>query len=306
MDNKRYYTWNTYLKQNFDSKVYKVPLNAGFTCPNRDGSKSLGGCIFCSSLGSGEFAGSIQDDLLTQYKQGCEMMERKWPHSKTIPYFQSFTNTYGPLSKIKSMVEPFLDKEEVVALAIATRADCLSDECIAYLNDCTSKKEIWIELGLQSIFDKTSELINRAHTYQDFLNCINKLKETKIKICVHLMNGLPNESKEMMIKSAKEVGGLPIHALKIHMLHIIKGTAMEQYYYAKPFDLLTLEEYVDVVVKQLEVLRPEIILQRLTGDGIKEDLVAPIWTLNKTIVLNEIDKLMVKKDTMQGVHYEQR
>jgi len=299
-DNKRYKTWNWYLKNTFFSKVAKIPLNGGFTCPNRDGSKAFGGCTFCSAKGSGEFAGEIGEDYITQYEKGRKMMDHKWPNALTIPYFQAFTNTYGPLDKVKDCVEPFLEKEEVVAIALATRADCLSDECIAYLNECTKKKEIWVELGLQSIYDETAKTINRAHTYADFLDAIQRLNHTSIKICVHLMNGLPNETQEMMIESAKAVGKLPIHALKIHMLHLIKGTKMAE----QNFPLLTQEEYVNTVVKQLEVISPEIILQRLTGDGVEDQLIGPLWTKKKTIVLNEIDKLMVKQDTWQGKYYE--
>lgn len=300
-DNKRYQTWNWYLRHRFGSKVYKVPLNAGFTCPNRDGSKAYGGCSFCSAAGSGEFAGDKEEALLVQYERGCRMMERKWPNAKTIPYFQSFTNTYGPLEKIQCCVTPFLNREEVVAVALATRADCLSDECIDWLNQCTQKKEIWIELGLQSIHDTTAQAINRAHTYQDFLNAVSRLSKTNIKICVHLMNGLPLETKSMMLESARAIGRLPIDGLKIHMLHLIEGTAMAK---QAPFPLLTKEEYVDVVVQQLEVLSPHIIIQRLTGDGVADQMIGPLWTLKKTIVLNDIDKRMAALNTWQGKAYE--
>lgn len=301
-DNKRYKTWNYYLQHRFGHKCYKVPLNAGFTCPNRDGTKASGGCTFCSALGSGEFAGHSDEDLLVQYHNGCVMMERKWPNAKTIPYFQSFTNTYGPLEKIKACIEPFLQREEVVAIAIATRADCLSEECLHYLNECALTKEIWIELGLQSIHDTTALAINRAHTYQDFLNAVERLRHTRLKVCVHLMNGLPNETPAMMLQSAEAIGKLPIHAVKIHMLHLIHGTAMAK----ESFPLLTQEEYVDLVVRQLEVLNPDIILQRLTGDGIVDQLIGPSWTIKKTIVLNEIDKRMVKLNTWQGKAYAKR
>lgn len=301
-DNKRYHTWNYYLQHRFGHKCYKVPLNAGFTCPNRDGFKAVGGCTFCSALGSGEFAGKADEDLLVQYQNGCTMMERKWPYAKTIPYFQSFTNTYGPLKKIKACIQPFLNREEVVAIAIATRADCITDECIAYLNECAQIKEIWIELGLQSIHDATALAINRAHTFQDFLDTLERLRHTQLKVCVHLMNGLPHETIEMMIESAEVLGQLPIHAVKIHMLHLIKGTTMAK----ESFPLLSQAEYVDLVVRQLEVLHPSMIIQRLTGDGLVEQLIGPDWTIKKTIVLNEIDKRMAKLNTWQGKAYVAR
>ena len=300
LDNKRYTTWNYYLKTHYGHKVCKVPLNAGFTCPNRDGSKSTGGCTFCSSLGSGEFQGVTKQSLLDQFEHGARIMHRKWPDAKLMAYFQSFTNTDGPLEKIKNCVEPFLYRDDVIAICIATRADCLEDDVIEYLKQCTHQKDIWIELGLQTIHEQTALSINRAHTYQEFEDMVYKLSKTNIKICVHLMNSLPDETKEMMIETARKVGTLPVHAVKIHMLHLIEGTAMEQQWKQKPFHLLTEEEYVALVVEQLRVLPPDVIIQRVTGDGMKESLTAPLWTLNKTQVTNDIDKLMAKMNVMQG------
>ncbi|MBE6108116.1 MAG: TIGR01212 family radical SAM protein [Erysipelotrichaceae bacterium] len=304
LDNKRYHTWNYYLKTHYGTKVCKVPLNAGFTCPNRDGSKSTGGCTFCSSLGSGEFQGASKASLMEQFEHGAQIMHRKWPDAQLMAYFQSYTNTYGPLEKIKECVEPFLEREDVIGICIATRSDCLPSEVIDYLNKCADIKDIWIELGLQTIHDCTSERINRAHTYEQFKEKVLELTNTKLKICVHLMNSLPYETEEMMLQTAKEVGKLPIHALKIHMLHLIKGTKMHQQYQEEPFDLLTQEQYVQLVVKQLRLIPPHIIIQRLTGDGMKDSLAAPLWTLNKTQVTNDIDKLMAKLNVMQGDLYE--
>lgn len=303
-DNKRYHTWNYYLQHRFGHKCYKVPLNAGFTCPNRDGFKAVGGCTFCSALGSGEFAGKADEDLLVQYQNGCTMMERKWPYAKTIPYFQSFTNTYGPLKKIKACIQPFLNREEVVAIAIATRADCITDECIAYLNECAQIKEIWIELGLQSIHDKTAERIHRGHTYAQFLACIERLSHTRIHICVHLINALPYETREDMLMSAFQIAQLPIHAVKLHMLHIMQHTQMAMMYQKQPFPLLSQAQYVDIVIEQLERFPAHIVIQRLTGDGKKEELLAPIWTMNKKQVLNDIDKEMQKRNTWQGRQFK--
>lgn len=300
-DNKRYHTFNYYLKHRFHEKVFKVPLNAGFTCPNRDGKCGIGGCTFCSALGSGDYAGNVKDDLMTQFDQGFQMMAHKWPQGKAMAYFQAYTNTYGPLSKIKQCVDPFMEKEDVLAIAIATRADCLEDEVIEYLDECAKKKEIWLEIGLQSIYNETADRIHRGHTFECFLDAIHRIAPTHIKICVHLMNSLPYETKEMMIESAKVVGQLPIHAVKIHMLHLIKNTKMAQEYEKDPFPLLSMEEYVEVVVEQLQVLPKHIIIQRLTGDGVMEDLIAPLWTLKKVCVLNEIDKYMAKNDLIQGM-----
>ncbi|MEG0170208.1 TIGR01212 family radical SAM protein [Anaerorhabdus sp.] len=301
-DNKRYHTWNYYLRHKFNSKVVKVALNAGFTCPNRDGKKGFGGCTFCNDVGSGNFTQPSSMDLLDQYHAGREVMEKKWPNSLTIPYFQSYTNTYGSLKRIKECLQPFLTLDEVVAIAIGTRADCLEQEKLDYLNECCKTKEIWIEIGLQSKYDSTAKAINRGHNFDEFVDCINRIKKTNCKVCVHLINGLPGETKEMMIETAKACNALDIDAVKIHMLHITKNTQLFRSYEKLPFHILTRDEYVDIVCDQLKELKPTIIIQRLTGDAIKEELIEPAWTLKKTIVLNEIDKKMARENITQGMN----
>lgn len=304
LDNKRYHTFNYYLKSTYNTKVSKVIIDGHFTCPNRDGSKGFGGCVYCSSMGSGDSNLNIKEDVLTQYLENKKVMDRKWNNGLYIPYFQSFSNTYGPLDKIKSMIDPFLEMDEVCEISIATRCDCLSDEIIDYLNLCTNKKPIWIELGLQTSNDKTGELINRCYTFNDFKQALDKLSNTNIKVCVHVINGLPYETKEDMLKTIKDINHLNFHAIKIHMLHILKDTKLLKMYEDNPFDILSRDDYIDTVVKQLELLKPEIIIERLTGDPIKDELVKPTWLLNKTTILNDIDKLMVKLDTYQGNKYE--
>lgn len=299
-DNKRYHTWNYYLKNKYQEKVFKVPLNANFSCPNRDGTCGVGGCTFCGSLGSGEYAGNIHDDLAKQFSDVYKVMKHKWPTGLPMAYFQAYTNTYAPLEKLKEYFTPFVKREDILGIAIATRADCLEDDKINYLQSLTKKKEIWIELGLQSIHDKTAIATNRGHDYATFLDCIERLKNTDLKICVHIINSLPNEDEQMMLETAKQVGQLPIHAVKLHMLHVCEGTKMGEIYKKNPFPLYSLEQYIDIIIKQLEVLPAEIIIQRLTGDAVKELLIAPEWTLNKTNVLNSIDKEMVKRNTWQG------
>lgn len=300
LDNKRYHTWNYYLKNKFQHKVFKVPLNANFSCPNRDGTCGTGGCLFCGSLGSGEYAGNIHDDLQKQFDEIEQVMLRKWPTGKPIAYFQAYTNTYAPLATLKEVFTPFVERKDILGLAIATRADCLEDDKIEYLQSLTKEKEIWIELGLQSIHDTSATAMNRGHDYATFVDCVERLSITDLKICVHLINSLPNESKEDMIASAKAIGQLPIHAVKLHMLHVCEYTALGNQYKQQPFPLLTKEEYIEVVVKQLEYLPANMIIQRLTGDAVKELLIAPTWTLNKTTVLNDIDKAMVTQNTWQG------
>ncbi len=301
---KRYHTYNYYLKTTYQGKVAKVILDGGFTCPNRDGSKAYGGCIFCSAYGSGDSNASIKEDLLKQYHDNKEIMDRKWPNRFYIPYFQSFSNTYGPLSKIKAMLEPFLNMDEVAEIAIATRCDCLEEETIEYLHSLTAIKPIWLELGLQSSNDRTGKLINRAHDFNDFTNALFRLQKTSIKVCVHVMNGLPFETKEDMLQTIKDIAHLPFDAIKIHMLHVLKDTALGEMYIRKPFDIISREEYIELIVDQLELLPGHIIIERLTGDPIKEDLLAPDWVLNKTTILNDIDKLMRKRNTFQGRLYE--
>ena len=299
-DNKRYHTFNYYLKNKYHCKVAKVGLNAGFTCPNRDGSKGVGGCIFCSDSGSGDFAGNVHDSLQTQFNQVSQILSNKWPGCKYIAYFQANTNTYGPVEKIKKCVEPFINKKDVVAISIATRPDCLNNDVLEYLKDVNSRCDLWVELGLQTIHDRTGLIINRCHSYQDFLDGLNKLRVLNINVCVHIINGLPYETPEMMLETAKTVGQLDIQAIKIHMLYIIENTKLHQLYLKKPFKILDREEYIKLVVEQLAYLPENIVIERLTGDGKIDDLIAPLWSVKKITILNDIDKMMVAKDYYQG------
>lgn len=299
-DNKRYHTFNYYLKNKYHHKIAKVSLNANFTCPNRDGTKGIGGCIFCSNSGSGDFAGNVKDSLEQQFNDVSIMLQRKWPGCKYIAYFQANTNTYGPVEKIQNCIEPFLNKKDVVAISIATRPDCLENDVLEYLAKINTQCDLWVELGLQTIHDKTGQLINRGHTYQEFLNGLNKLRQHKINVCVHIINGLPFESKEMMLKTAKKLGKLDIQALKIHMLYVIKNTKLHQLYLNNKFKMLTREEYIDLVTEQLSYIPDNIVIERLTGDGNIEDLIAPLWSIKKVTILNDIDKLMVIKNYYQG------
>ncbi len=300
LDNKRYHTWNYHLMSKFGEKVFKVSLNAGFTCPNIDGTKGYGGCIYCSDAGSGDFAGKPCDSVLEQFEKVKTKMHEKWEKAKYIPYFQAHTNTYAPLEVLKEKFEPVLKQDGVVGLSIATRADCLSDNVVDYLYDLSKRTYLIVELGLQTIFDRTGELINRCHTYEEFLNGYKKLSNRGINVCIHLIIGLPGETKEMMLKSVKEVAKLKPHAVKLHLLHILKGTHLAKMYENNEFKTLTREEYVDIIVDALEILPEETIIQRLTGDGAKDSLIAPLWSLKKFCVLNEIDKEMVRRNSYQG------
>ena len=304
LDNKRYHTLNYFYKQKFNSKVFKVSLDAGFTCPNIDGTKGYGGCIYCSPSGSGEYAGDKTKDLHQQFIEIKEMMHKKWPNAKYIGYFQAHSNTYADLDTLKEKYETILKEDNVVGLSIATRPDAITDECLDYLEQLNKKTFLTIELGLQTIHEKTSNLINRKCSLEEFEQMVYKLNKRNINIVVHIINGLPYETKEMMIETTKYLNKLPINGIKIHMLHILKNTALEKLYKIKPFHVLTKEEYVDIVISQLETLREDIVINRITGDPKLEDLIEPKWLTKKFCVLNEIDKEMKKKDTYQGAKKE--
>ena len=298
--NKRYHTLDYFYKQKFGSKIFKVSLNAGFSCPNKDGTKGYGGCIYCSKLGSGDYAGEVEKSLTTQFEEIKKIMLNKWPNAKYIGYFQANTNTYAPVNILKEKYESILNLDGVIGLNIATRPDCISSECLNYLEELSKKTYLTIELGLQTIHDKTSKLINRGHDLKCFEECVRSLRDKNINVVVHIINGLPYETKEMMLETVKYLNTLDIQGIKIHMLHIIKGTALENLYNKEKFHILTRDEYVNIVCDQLELLRSEIVINRITGDPKADELVEPIWLIKKFGVLNEIDKEMARRDSYQG------
>lgn len=304
-DNKRYHTWNYHLRHKFHSKVFKVSLDAGFTCPNIDGTKGTGGCTYCSDRGSGDFAGNPTEPLRVQFAQVRDQLLQKWPEAKYIPYFQAHTNTYGPLAVLQKNFEEVLSYENVVGLSIATRADCISRETADYLAKLSQRTYLIVELGLQSVFDKTGERINRCHSYADFLRGYELLRERGIPVCVHIIDGLPGENREMMLETARQVGRLHPHCVKIHLLHVLKNTAIAQELQEGKFRLLELEEYVNIVCDQLELLPPETVIQRITGDGDPQKLIGPLWSLKKFVVMNEIDKELARRNSMQGLRFQE-
>lgn len=303
LDNKRYHTLNYYLKNRFHEKVYKVSLNAGFTCPNIDGTKGYGGCIYCSKTGSGEFGGNINDDLITQFNKVKEVMDKKW-HGKYIAYFQARSNTYAPVNILKERYETVLKLDNVIGLFIATRCDCITDECLDYLTLLNKRTYLTIELGLQTIHESTSKLINRGHTLKEFTDAVKRLRERNIDVVVHIINGLPYETKEMMLETVKFVNTLDIQGIKIHMLNIIKDTPLETLYNKEHFHVLTKEEYIDIVISELELLDSKIVIHRITADPDPKTLIEPTWLLKKTVLLNDIDKEMKRRNTYQGIKTE--
>lgn len=302
-DNKRYHTWNYHLRENFGHKVFKVALDGGFDCPNRDGTVAYGGCTFCSAAGSGDFAGSRADDLNIQFHDIKEKMHSKWKDGKYMAYFQAYTNTHAPLEVLKEKFEAVLAQEGVVGLSIATRPDCLPDEVVDYLAELNERTYLWVELGLQTVHERTALLINRAHDYQCYVEGVEKLRKKNIRICSHIINGLPLESYEMMMETAKEVAKLDVQGIKIHLLHLLKGTPMVKQYEKGMLEFLSFENYISLVCDQLEILPPEMIVHRITGDGPIDLMIGPMWSVNKWEVLNAIDAELKRRDSWQGKFY---
>lgn len=302
-DNKRYHTWNYYLRNTFGEKVFKVSLNGGFTCPNLDGKVSRGGCTYCSNSGSGDFAGNPASPLSEQFNEIKAMMHKKWPNAKYIGYFQAFTNTYAPVDVLKEKYETILALDDVIGLSISTRPDCLEDDVVEYLGELNKRTNLWVELGLQTIHDSTSKLINRGHDYDEFLKGLEKLKAKNIKVIVHIINGLPGEDYNMMMETAKAVANMGVDGIKIHLLHVIKDTPMEKMLQKGMLTLMSQEEYINLVCDQLEILPETMIVHRLTGDGKRDELVGPLWSLKKWEVLNAIDDELKKRNSYQGVKY---
>lgn len=301
---KRYYTLDYFYKHRFHSKVFKVSLNGGFSCPNLDGTVGTGGCIYCSKLGSGEFAGNKKDDILKQFNEIKEKMHQKWKEAKYIGYFQARTNTYAPLSELKEKYELIVKQPNVVGLSIATRPDSITEECLDYLEELATRTYLTVELGLQTIHESTSKLINRCHTLDCFRNMVQELRKRNINVVVHIINGLPYETKEMMVETIQYLNQFDIQGIKIHMLSVLKNTPLETYYQMRPFHILTKDEYIDIVCTQLEYLNPDIVVNRITGDPKKEELITPDWLVKKFVVINDIDKEFIKRDTYQGIYYK--
>ncbi len=302
--NKRYYTLDYYYKHKYGCKIAKVSLNIGLTCPNKDGTKGFGGCTYCSKLGSGDFAGKPNKSVKEQFEEVKNIMIKKWPNCKFIAYFQANTNTYGPLDFLKKNWEEALTIPNVVGINISTRPDSITEECYDYLEKLNKKTDLVVELGLQTTNQKTANIINRCSTLEEFEKAIKELNKRNIKILVHIINGLPNETKEDMLNTIRYINKFDIWGIKIHMLHILKDTIMANSYEKEPFHILSRSEYVDIVCDQLEILKEDIVINRITGDPKIDDLIEPSWLTKKFCVLNEIDKELVRRNTYQGIKKE--
>ena len=303
--NKRYYTYEYYLRNKHGGKCAKIPIDAGFTCPNIDGRCGIGGCIYCSSRGSGDFAAGGGLSVSEQYCIAREKLAAKWSTERCIPYFQAHTNTYAPLSVIRPLFEEAVALPGVVGLNVATRADCLEDDVVAYLAELADRTALTVELGLQTTNDDTARRINRGHTYEQFIKGYKKLRSASknIEICVHLIFGLPGEDDEIMLRSVRELAALAPDHVKLHLLHVLRSSRLGEIYERGAYTPLERAHYIDLVVKALTLLPPETVIDRLTGDGMGDDLLAPDWSRKKVSVINDIDKKLYENDLWQGKYF---
>ncbi|MGX6591809.1 TIGR01212 family radical SAM protein [Cetobacterium ceti] len=300
MNNNRFYSLNDYFKENFHEKIYKVSLDGGFTCPNRDGKVARGGCLFCSESGSGDFAGNKTKPINEQIEEQLELISGKFSQGKVIAYFQNFTNTYGDVEYLRKIFYEALNHPRVMGLAIGTRPDCLPEDVLNLLSEINEKYFLWVELGLQTIDEGVAKIINRGYKLKVYVDSALELKRRNIKVVTHLIIGLPEEGDRGTLEGAKLVNSVGSWGIKIHLLHILKNTPLAIYYKNKPFKVFQMNEYIDYVVDILEILNPNMVIHRLTGDGKKEDLIEPLWSLNKRAVLNGIHKRLKERETYQG------
>lgn len=300
--NNRYHSWNFALRQEFGEKIFKVPIDAGFDCPNRDGTVAKGGCTFCSVSGSGDMIVAPEAPLPEQFEKEIAMMHKKWPQvDKYIVYFQNFTNTHAPAAVIRERFEQVLTLPGVVGISIGTRPDCLPADVVDYLAELNQRFYLWVELGLQTTFETTSNAINRAHDYQTYLDGVASLRKHNIRVCTHLINGLPGETIEMMQENVRRtIQDSDIQGIKLHLLHLMRNTRMLRDYHEGRLQLMRRDTYVSLICDQLEMIPPEIIIHRLTGDAPWDSLVGPMWSLKKWEVLNEIDQEMLRRNSYQG------
>lgn len=297
---KRYYSFDSFLKNTFGEKIYKVSLDGGFTCPNRDGTIGTGGCIFCSEGGSGDFASDARLSIQDQITQGISLVAAKSPSSRYIAYFQTFTNTYAPVSRLRQLFTEAMEDPRIAALAIGTRPDCLPSDVLSLLKELNNQKPVFVELGLQTIHPSTAGLIRRGYPLSCFEEAVWNLSSIGVWTVVHLILGLPGETEEMMLESVRYLNSLPVHGVKFSMLHILKGTDLADMYRENPFPVFTMESYIDLILRCIGNLRKDIVIHRLTGDGPRDLLIAPLWSLRKRTVLNEIAHQLKVQDIRQG------
>ena len=302
---KPYYSFDSMLKERFSQKVYKVALNGGMTCPNRDGTLGSRGCIFCSAGGSGDFAGNKEDPISVQIETQAQRLREKRNASSFIAYFQAYTNTYAPVSYLREIYTEAIDHPDIAALSIGTRPDCLGKEVLDLLEELNHKKPVWVELGLQTIHEKTAAYIRRGYPLSCFAAAVKELRKRKLDVIVHTILGLPGESREDILETISYLNHMDIQGIKLQLLHVLKGTDLAEDYLAGKFRVYTMEEYIDLVIDCLEHLSPEVVVHRLTGDGPKELLLAPLWSSAKKTVLNTLHHQCKVRGAWQGKQYEE-
>lgn len=305
-DEKHYVTLNNYLRDRFGTKVFRISLNAGLSCPNRDKSPNNIGCLYCSSNLSGDFAGKKEDSFKSQFASIKRIMENKWHDGLYIAYLQAGSNTYASVDALRQIYNEVINiDKKIVVLSIATRPDCINEEIVSLLTEISKKVEVWIELGFQTASDEIKDKLNIGYHNSDFEYSMRLLNDNNIPVIVHIINGLPGDSEDSMINTVKYLNQFNISGIKIHMLHILKDTPLGDIYLNKPFKILSKDEFIDISVKQLRLLNPNIVVHRITGDPDKENLIEPTWVLKKFVVLNDIDKLMRKENYYQGDLWEE-
>lgn len=304
MNRKHYYSLDAYLKETFGEKVYRISLNAGCTCPNRDGTKGTRGCIFCSQGGSGDFAGNVSVSITEQLKAGKAKLAEKTNCKKYIAYFQAYTNTYAPASYLRPLFMEAISQPDVAALSIATRPDCIPDEILDLLDELGQIKPVWIELGLQTIHEKTAHLIRREFSLSCYDQAVHTLTKHQIPVICHIILGLPGETKNEMLKTVDYIAHSPVQGVKLQLLHVLEHTDLADYYREHPFPIFSMEEYCDLIVDCIERLPDSMVIHRITGDGPKALLIAPKWSGDKKRVLNTIQKRFRERDTWQGKSYD--
>lgn len=297
---KRYNAFSDDLKRRFGCKVQRISVDAGFSCPNRDGSLDSSGCIFCGGQGSGSFGIRRELDVAAQIEDGKEVMRRKYKAGRFMAYFQAYSNTYAPLDQMRTLFEAALNVPDVVGLIVATRPDCLADDVLDYLAGLSGRTAFWLEIGLQSIHDRSLELLNRRHDYACFVDAVERAAKRNLRVCAHVILGLPGETREEMLAMAGELNRLAVDGVKLHLLHVMHGTRLAEMYGRGEVPLLDRDEYVGLVCDFLELLDPRILIHRLTGDGGHDNLVAPLWSLKKFEVLNLINAELEQRGSRQG------
>lgn len=299
-----YRTFNSYLRNHFGEKVYRVPIDAGFTCPNRDGTRAFGGCTFCDDRGSGAPTINQEKDIREQLESGMRRIARRYKAKKFLAYYQAFTNTYAPEGVLRSIYDVALEYPEVAGICIGTRPDCLEDNVLDLLAEYNEKTFVWLEIGVQSVFNETLERINRGHTSEEFFDAVKRAKQRNLLVATHLIFGLPGEDRNHMLETVRQMTDIGLDGIKIHQLCIYKGTPMEVDYRLGKLPTLDEDDYVQLVCDSLELLPPEMVVMRLVAEGSQDEIIAPSWSFEKERVMKKMQEELASRESYQGKHYK--